>query len=449
MKRFFPVIIIFLFSSSFVFGQFENFDLSKYKLPRIKRHQLDLSFHTNGDINTRYFIGNNDSNRLTQINRNEFYGDGELDYNYYLNSPEFQTTANVNTSLDYSRINNSGSWVNDEDFTDFNNSLSLSYDTKYFISENNWFIELSPTASFRYSKENDFISEGEIYDTHFNGAIGIGGGTGRIEQVQDFRHAILILREISKSGSKRNLTEAEILELSRLISELKNKRFFDARIRKKKDLVAIDSFLVEKGVLNRNSNISYFVGLEDMWEYGALQPRESGKQFSLLVFPGYYLSERKHDHSITNILRTFDLNSSLGYYIRKPVSLKWQSDFDFILNYQYFKKLEVKNISTGAAKHYFRAYSSANLGYYPNTRTYLRLFGRVELHNWSASYLLDERFSFRFYLVSSVNYYISQRLRLGGSMRFGFDKDGIFNEETEDTTNKNFGYSLQLSYAMF
>ncbi|MBK6283081.1 MAG: hypothetical protein IPF54_10840 [Draconibacterium sp.] len=86
-----------------------------------------------------------------------------------------------------------------------------------------------------------------------------------------------------------------MVEFSTLISQLKNKRFFDSRKQKEAELVALDSFLVNKGIVDEKS-IKYFTGLEDIWVFGGLQIRESGKQvlFSITwLYFGKVFDDRK------------------------------------------------------------------------------------------------------------------------------------------------------------
>jgi hypothetical protein len=454
MKPFF-LTIAFLFLLLHSFAQYENFDLSKYRLPEMTRHQLDFNFDSEGNFRSNF---SNDSLIETyygievyEQKYNKIEDGANLQYSFYRNSNKLQASAEGNFSSNYMREKNRGFRVSETNERFFGNAIEASSDFKIFNPQN-WFLNLSPEFSLSGSKLkslNGGNSDEERTNSRTSAELLIGGGKGRIEQVQDFRHAILLLQELDGAGLKRDLTEAEVYELSVLISELKNERFFDSRIRKKKDLTAIDSFLVEKGVVSENNEIAYFVGLEDIWEFGALQVRESGNQVRFLAGPEYYKSRSKYGDNDENKLEQVEIHAALDYFSRKPISLKWQRIFDVGLNYLNTDNLVKENISTGSTKHYSQAYTTINFGFFPNTRTSMFMWGRAELNNWSYGKILEERIAFRFSSGFSVNYYISAKLRLSGYTNFRHEKDGLFNENTIEATSNRFSYGLYLNYAIF
>ncbi|HYQ56982.1 MAG TPA: hypothetical protein VEP89_06505 [Draconibacterium sp.] len=90
MKRICP-FIAFLFISYFSFAQYENFDLSKYKLPEIKRHQLDFDFNSNGYFQNSTYYYDNDMGEKSESENNRFLGGGELEYSFYQNTGYFKS----------------------------------------------------------------------------------------------------------------------------------------------------------------------------------------------------------------------------------------------------------------------------------------------------------------------------------------------------------------------
>ncbi len=212
---------------------------------------------------------------------------------------------------------------------------------------------------------------------------------GRIEQVQDFRHAILIIEELEKRGvSNRNISEAEMIELSSLISQLKNKRFFDSRKQKEAELVALDSFLVNKGIVDEKS-IQYFTGLEDIWSFGGLQVRESGKQVLFSITPGYNFDKDLEDED-NNINENLLMNYNLSFVSKNPISVKWQGNYDFGLNHEYLKRLQQQNERGGTKVMNPGRLLTVKVGYYPNTRTYFDLSSMFTLSNISDEKILDK-----------------------------------------------------------
>lgn len=439
MKYLYP-LFTFIFISFYSSAQFENNDLTKYKLPDIKRHQLDFNIGANGNK-----LG------VSEFSISEFVGNGELRYSFYRNSLKFQTQLYALTSLAYTNAEQSRDEASEQDESEFNSGLSFNYDVQYYPGNNNWFLSVHPVVYTSYSKENDRIANEKDKDAGFDGSLGIGGGKGRIEQVQDFRHALLLMQELNKRGVlKRNLSETELLNLANLISELQNKRVFDARKRKEKDLIAIDSFLVKKDIINKERSIAYFVGLEDIWRFGSLQIRESGNKVELYASPGYDVDKGDflaYDYK----LEIFKVDAVLNYSIRKPISIKWQSDFNVGIDYTYSNILLEENISTGATKHYKMAYMDGNLGFFPNTRTSLYAWAGLSLRNGSNDGWIDnENYTLRYRIGSSLYYYISERLRLDTGISYFADVDGVLNKELENNSAyKRFFYHLKFNYAIF
>lgn len=432
-------------------AQTEKFELSKYKLPDIKRQQLDFNFESSGEKTSSYFILSDDFNNDTLKNKtDQFTGDYNLSYSYYRNSPKIQSSVYAHSYGNYNKIKQNGTNYYSRDNYLFEDRLSVNYDLKYFITPSNWFVTTVPVCGFSYynykDKENEPIFE--IKSLYTNASVGIGGGKGRIEQVQDFRHAVLLIEEFEKRGvSKRNVSETEMMELSTLISQLKNKRFFDSRKQKEAELVALDSFLVDKGIVEEKS-IQYFTGLEDIWSYGGLQVRESGKQVSFLITPGYNVDKDLNDDE--KIYENFLTKYNLSFVSRNPISVRWQGDYNVGINHEYLKKL--KQINTDRSDKGYESFLFVNgkLGYYPNTRTYFDLSGGLSVMNYSSESILDkENYSAGLEIITSAYYYISEKLRLGYTLSFRNSKNGIFNSNVENTYYKAFKYNLTINYAIF
>jgi len=435
------------------YSQVENFDISKYKLPDIKRQQLDFSFNSAGENSSTFLIY--ESENLTDTlkrDNNTFLGGGNLAYSYYRNTRRIQ--ANVNASIygSYSKSKHDGNNIYGIDRSDINNSLSFVYDLKYFFEPKNWFVTTEPVFNYSYMGQKNNLTENNWKNVQTTGSLKIGGGKGRIEQVQDFRHAVLLIQEFEKRGvSNRNVTENEIIELSTLISELKNRRFFDYRKQKQAELVALDSFFVNTGIIDEKG-ISYFVGLEDIWSFGGLQIRESGKQIMLSFTPEYYYqnSYNKEDEKKENANENLSLNFNLGFVSKNPISLKWQADYEGGIRHTYYNQLQQRNDNTAEKIYESNAYLNGQVGYYPNTRTNFNLNGNLSLGNRSDEIVFDnEKYSAAFQIATSGYYYISERLRLGYTVRYSGSEVGIFNNEVENTYHKSLNYTLNFNYAIF
>lgn len=451
MKRYL-LLISFSVASLLSGAQSEKFDLSKYKLPDIKRQQLDFYFHSGGVSSSSYFTISEDNYSDTLKHKtDQFSGDYDLGYSYYRNSPKVQSSVYARSFGNYSKIKQSRTNYYSQDNYRFENRLSFNYDLKYFLTPSNWFVTAVPDYGFSYYNYKDKESEPNFVIKSFytNASVRIGGGKGRIEQVQDFRHAVLLIEELEKRGvSKRNVSEAEMTELSALVSGLKNKRFFDSRKQKEAELVALDSFFVEKGIVEEKS-IQYFTGLEDIWSYGGLQLRESGKQFLFSIAPGYNF-DKDLDENDNNMNENLLLNYNLSFVSKNPISVKWQGDYSVVISHEYLKRLK-QIINQGNDKNYESyVYVNGKVGYYPNTRTHFNLSGGLSLMNNSSESILDkENYSAGFEIITSAYYYISEKLRVGYSLIYRNSKNGIFNSKVENTYYKDFNYNINVNYAIF
>ncbi len=81
--KYFLLSFAFILINLISFAQFEDFDLSKYKLPDIKRHQLDFEFEHNNGYSSNHL--KNDNNEI------KYNFDESLDatYSYLFNSRRF------------------------------------------------------------------------------------------------------------------------------------------------------------------------------------------------------------------------------------------------------------------------------------------------------------------------------------------------------------------------
>ena len=444
------LLLCIMIASLFSFSQVENYDLSKYKLPDIKRQQIDFSFQSSGQNSSAKSFYDHENIRDTfKLEDGQYSGNYYLGYSYYQNSQRVQSSISAYTYGNYNKTKQNTTNYYSQDYYDFDNHLSFNYDIKYFFTPTNWFVTTAPRFNINNSKHKNNETNYNWKDLTTNGYLEIGAGKGRIEQVQDFRHAILLIQEFDKRGiSKRNVSEAEMVELSTLISQLKNRRFFDSRKQKEAELVALDSFLVDKGIVDEKS-IQYFIGLEDIWVFGGLQIRESGKQVLFSITPGYYLS-KIYDDSENNTNENISIQYKLSYVSKNPISLKWQGNYDFNISHRYLNRLQQQNINGVDKSYENQAFANGQVGYYPNTRTYFDLSGMLALFNLSDENILDkEKYSAGLRIVTSGYYYISEKLRLGYSIGFERNKYGIFNNDIENTHYKTFNYNLNLNYAIF
>ena len=410
---------------------------------------MDFIFQSNGQNSSAKAFYDHDNYRDTlKSDNNQFYGSSNVGYSFYRNTQNVQSTISANAYGNYSKTKSSSNNYK-QDYSYLNNDLSVNYDLKYFITPANWFVTAAPDYILRYYKYKNREADNKSKNLTTEANLKIGGGKGRIEQVQDFRHAILLIDELNKRGvSKRNISEAEMIELSILISQLKNKRFFDARKQKEAELIALDSFFVDKGIVDEKS-IQYFTGLEDIWTFGGLQVRESGKQVLFSITPGYSFDKNFEDEE-NNINENIMMRYNLSFVSKKPISVKWQRNYGFGIDHMYQKRLQQRNENYGEKGYFTQATVDGQIGYYPNTRTYFDLSSTVGLSNSGGENIFDkEQYSAGLRIATSGYYYISEKLRLGYSIKYESGKTGIFNNEVENTYFKRLDYYINLNYAIF
>uniref|UniRef100_UPI0032171831 hypothetical protein n=1 Tax=uncultured Draconibacterium sp. TaxID=1573823 RepID=UPI0032171831 len=438
------ILFGFLFTSSLCFAQYENFDLAKYKLPDIKRHQMDLELGANGNsYYGRLNFENSDASISDYYNAN---GNSSLGYSFFKNTEKVQGNllVDLSTNFDVDKQEYNESVVTDE--YQLYNTLIGSYEAKYFLRKE-WFYLLDPYLYSSFNKQEDKVGKSDFKSKTFNPSLGGGFGKGRIEQVQDYRQAILIIKELEKRGVlNRTLTENEMIEFAQEISTVKNERFFDSRKRKEKELMTIDSFLKEKGLIREN-DINYFVGTDDMWTYGALQIRESGTEWRVVFTPGYHYTDREGGERLYD---AFNTGYKFEYKYRKPINIKWQFESDFELNHYYHKLLRQENISPVESKYRSNILFYNQVGYYPNTRTYITAYFSVVLENRSDEKFLDEDgYNEQIGLGTNAYYYLSEKLRFELALSYYWHNNTTYGRNVTDSLNKSFNYNLKLNYAIF
>ena len=282
--------------------------------------------------------------------------------------------------------------------------------------------------------------------------------------MEDARQAIYILENLAKRRVlSRELTGEEIDAFARVISAVKNKRFFDARLQMIDEVTAVDSFLVASGAL-ASGGAAYFTTLYDYWMYGDLFERKSGTEISGGVRPGFHYDKADMDYEDydTRDYGTKQLGSGVIADVRldyeKPTSLYWQHSAYAQLygryNYYNYKRFEHDESSPATTRQdaYEAGLSgSYAFGYYPNSRTNVN-FGVRENLTWQK---FNERDSYEDYdpfvssrtdLFLNLYYYFSPQLRLAAEGNLGYQYSG---QENIDYSRWTGNFVLTLTYSLF
>ncbi len=437
-----------------------DFKLADYVNPDYQWQSLDFSFQLNG--NNSFDKGENEGNFLQKKYLNSLSSGINASYKSIKNSKFYQGSQ-------LGRVNFSSSFRKDRDVNEFpdiseTSEKSTDYDAGLQISSTNRFynqkkrfiglnFDLSGGVGNSVRKNKDdyeplpFKYKSRSSIRQLNASLPILLGTGRIEAIQDARLAVYILEDLEKSGDfKKTASNDEILAFAKFITQTKNQRFFDSRIRKIAEITAIDSMLNVLG-LKGQSDASYYTLLNDNWDNSNGPVRMAGHRFSFGIDPGfstYYQQSTKFYNDTlagsgtANVISYFDENNqrsnswALGALVRyeceKPVNLYWQKSTFIQLGYSLNNNHSL--IKTYATSELYNEYEvtmdrpnlqlqlSHSVGYFPNSRTSITLGAFTDIGQYWVNHKYDdepERVENQFNLGAGLNlncsYYFSPQLR--------------------------------------
>lgn len=417
---------------------YKDFDLSTYKLPDIVRHELDFSLKSNGEFQDLPASEND------QIN---IHGDFQSVFKRYKNTRSFLGRQQAELQV--------GGHYNDDKQADIKTSyysVAASYsNSSRFYKSNQLFFETGGSAEFVFG-ENKGVQNSDR--TAIEVSIPLRIGKGRIEQVEDARQAIYILDNLAKRGVlDRKLSNEEVYTFSQIISTVKNKRFFDSRLRMIDEITTVDSFLVKNNLL-ATAGASYFTTLYDYWMYGALFQRGAGTELSGGLTPGIQYDRQKNNENLSKLTQP-TLRADVLLTYEKPVNLYWQHSASARLYGQYGRTISKGNefntdrYATGLNGKYA-------WGFYPTSRTNLNM-GITESLEWDK--FVNKNFSNNTsYLHNSTSafvglyYYFSPQLRLALDASLDFDYNRILGDVSESEKDHfmwSGNFNATLTYSLF
>ncbi len=454
----------FFLMCQFSFAQYDDFDLSKYKLPDIKRHQLDFNFSFDNTFREHRYESTDDRSYFDLNN------DLSLNYSYYRNTMKKQSDGWGNISSNITLDHEKQEAYNRVKDDYYNFKIDAGFLKRiYTNSDDRWFLLWSTNlyvSHILYRKNDLWSYDNNLTEKHrsrfltLQPGVSLGGGFGRVERVGDARRAIYIIDDLYKNNKLKRLPdENELLVIANKVAELRNQRFFDARLRHIYEMESLDSLLNTMDLVS-NNDMGYFTALNDMWLYGD-ESRRSGTRLQAQVGGQLYYRfiKRKtegYDVDYSDLIiddndnvynETLRLRLELDSY--KPIGLKWQRylSVQFLAN-RYFNDIDETEVSDD----YYYFVGSINYGYYwyLNTRTYAS-FG-VRGNSVSRKYIEDQdyysdRKDFQAGISGSLNYYFSPRLKASVQMNAYCDWD----ENDDSSYNRYFAIITQasLNYAIF
>ena len=471
----------------------QHYKLADYVNPDFRYHSLDFTLNLNTNNNLSHYEFDNSS--LFKNSYSNFNGNLNVAYYQIKNTVRYQGTQSI-------RLYTEGSWhksFSDSHTSQSNytstNQLRNFYTQLYYTSTNRFynarkqFLEIIPEMNLNLQRDRYTYDANPMYypfktqSLDKSNALTLGLsvmiGMGRIENIENARLALYILNDLQKRGDvKKNLSNEQVDQLARFITKLRNKRFFDSRLRNIAEITAVDSLLKAMGI-REHAGAGYFMTLNDDWNYANGPVRQSGHRFAFGVTPGYSydLSEITQD----NILNSGDpstrtvsgdkthftaLDFVAYYYLEKPVSLTWQQSTRVSIGYQL--KKQVHNVVTDPTSDFKNTVNNPNLhvslekiyGYYPNSRTSLALDlmlgGLYEMQKQlAAGEAKNHDLTLYASVVLSGNYYFSPRLRM--NLNVGANDIYEHLDRNIGTSGHSVGYSnswnpsvsLSLRYSIF
>ena len=474
------ILCIFLAVLSFnTSAQEYKYDLNKYYTPDIFRNKLNLNFNSLGSFSNQLY--KRDTLNINTQNSNILYGTLGSSFQSYKNTRKKVSYLDMNLNLQ-GQFNNSDNKPNYDsspigNSSNSNESFNLGYMSNFYNSTNQ-FLSVGITTRINSATSNFREVHINVVNTSANSSINagitpaVGIGIGRIESVKDARQAIYILDDLSKRGAlSRHLSDDEIFKFSQLISQVKNKRFLDARLHKIDEITSVDSFLVNNSLLAQ-SDAGYFTTLYDNWENGANFERNSGQIFEIVLSPSADWFNKDGQSDVSNPVANYWAKQnnynyravlSFNYNYAKQMNLNWEKTFDISLSGAtgYFSDKLLSNIGNGETistynNHSISIQGNYSIGYYPNSRTnlsaglyqhLLQNFNRGISDNSSYNYFFSQTI-----LRFSAVYYVSPQLSLSGNASIGnIYEQNAFSSDNINTNNNNLGanFAATLKYSFF
>jgi hypothetical protein len=450
--------------------------LSEYKKPELLRYALTMDAALGGYL--RYDKdADGDSGIIFRTYRTgTINGDISFDLSRYRNTPRIQ-------SNDYIRLDVSGNYYESElketgfdlykstrETYRYRNNLSAGHTIRYYPGDF-VFYGAMPRGNYgsnhyesvntsHYEVADDSREKSENYRSELSFVIPLEIGIGRIEEITDMRQAIFIVEALVDAGRvSRAPSEEEMRDFAELISELKNERFFDSRLRRIKELKVIDSFLKDNSLLAEN-DATYFSTLTDIWDFGREFIRSSGFRAGLVVSGGHRIEyyRNTNDYSrFSSRVNDSNIEAGIRFSWEIPVSLSWQHSF---YSSFYFNRHSVNNKDEDP---YSKNVTSLNgidvnlshtIGYYPNTRTNLILTygGRYNVRKYTCAncdYLKPDSKQLSLNIHAGVYYYVSSQIGISGSYSYYHSQNGKDTDSSYLFKDTNHSFSVGMSYSIF
>ena len=431
-------------------AQYENIDLNKYKLSNYKYKSLSTQLDLSNSLNSsRYY---DLTSRLINT-----YTNGAVNYNSTTQTRKYVGTQHISVEGNLQFTNRSNELSNiTSDSSIRLSALGIYYSTnnKFYV-RNKLFWGIGITTKHRTQNNTGKGDYSKKLDTQYQtqNRISLSVGLGRIENVTDARLAIYIIDDLQKAGRlSRSLTQEEVFTFADYITSTLNKRVIDSRIKRIKEFVAIDSFLVANGLTTQTDGL-YFGLLSDNWNYARTQTWETGSLGEVSVSPIFnYTNNFTRDNINDIISRTreeityYGISFMASYSATKVIGLKWQRGWEANGTFNY-KKSEISGNNTLSDQKELIANAIIYADYLPNTRTSIRAQSGIALSKFFEDSSNDQ-IRISPYLLGRCNYYLSEKIRFQVSAHVSYN---YYKITDPSFTSKLFNYYINagLQYYIF
>jgi len=479
MKKFkLAALLLGIVANSVMYGQYADFDLSKYKLPDINTKRLDFNFDMNNSAtkNSSQYAGIGSSD----TKQNNLDGYVDLTYNQFINSEKYQGNLSmgmdINPALNTSDVNGTTSKTREIDADIYFYGETRFFNKKMDFLEVDPYISLGPIGN-EYFEQNSTTSSREDNENSFYTRISVpvSIGHGRIEPVEDARLAIYILEELDKIGVISGTPSDEtVIEMAKTISKIKNQRFFDSRIRKIRELQVIDSFLVANNIVKSN-DINYFAVLNDNWDYAYGPARESGFYYNVGIDNGFNLSRKNtetilNDNTYESVYKSniYQVGGFVNVKYAKPINLYWQTAANFQASYNLEYTRDPDDIDNQTVNYNTNIISTQlalSLQYLPNSRTSMKFSFNSSFSNLRGDRTSGGMVPLDYFLKGTslslipkldIFYYVSPQLQVQLNSSFTKNNTWLYSEyESTATIDKDIqsyytnNISVKLIYSIF
>ena len=397
-------------------SQIDSLDqfLGSYARPDFVRRSLDLRPSISS------FIANDLPGQTSASNRLSIGGSAK--YIVTKNSDRWQSTNSYYLDTNFATRENQG--------TEAVLNSTVEFNSRYFFAKDRY-------LAF-YNRVNGTLGTAETTNriSSFND---IGIGFGRVEQVSDAIHVSRLFDMLECAGillKEVSVTDLEVL--TDTVAVLKNRRFFDSRLQRIREMEIVTKILSEMGYIEQGDFYSYAI-LTDAYVFEQASLNfQSGNALEILIGRDFgYLQ----DFGWTS---ADDARLTVRWERNRVRSKYWSYQTDIGNTFAY---RETEDVPGGRYRCLNNTYLSHKIYYSPTRRILMSWQNSANLaYNILESDFIDQTDKdLNFSSAGSIDYYISPQLRLSAVARASVNstlKEG-------EGTYRSFNFNVSMLYSYF